>query len=567
MIVKSPLRAVTAPALALLFTACPLTSTSMPKDSGPKVTGVDAPGPVDAASAKPQDILTQRGDSSRTGIYSHETLLTQANVNKQSFGKLFTVPVDGFVWAQPLYVSSLAVGGKTRNVLIVATAHNSVYAFDADAGGSPLWHTSLGPSVPSTAIVSWYNDICVEVGITSTPVIDRVNGLIYIANKDYYGPDGGQVINHRFHVLDLVTGQERKGSPVLINVSIPGTVDKGTTLTFEPRIELQRTGLLLLNGIVYMGFAAHGDLQPSHGFIAGYQYNVGTGVVTQSYAWSTTQDGDMGGVWQGGQGLTADSAGNIYAMVSNGSTTVQNGGTSYAQAFLKMSPSLHVLDYFIPATFDHLSATDTDVGAGGPVLVPGTSLVVGAGKGGILYVVNTANMGHVIPSTAADAGDPQIVQEFQITKAFYGSPLVWVNGGTTRLYIWGPGDPVKQFVLSGSTFGTTPAATSTATTIPAAYEGADPVGILAMSSNGSAPGSAILWASKPLANPNRTTVSGMLYAFDPVTLNELWDSTQVATDSLGNYAKFAVPTVANGKVYMATHSGTVAVYGLKSGGS
>ncbi len=565
MIAKPSCVAITSSALALLFTACPLTSTSWPKDSGPKVTGSDAPGPVDAWSAKtPHDVLTQRGDSSRTGIYSHETVLTQANVNSATFGKLFGLPVDGYVWAQPLYVSSLAIGGKTRNVLIVATARNSVYAFDGDAGGAPLWHINLGPSVPSTAIASWYNDICVEVGITSTPVIDRVNGLIYVVAKDYFGKDGGQVIAHHLHVLDLVTGQERRGSPVNVTVSVPGTVDKGTTLAFEPRIELQRTGLLLLNGTVYMAFAAHGDMQPSHGFIVAYQYNVASGALTQRYAWSTTQDGRMGGIWQGGQGLTADSANNIYAMVSNGTSSVQDGGTSYGQAFLKLSPSLQVLDWFIPYNQWHLSATDTDVGAGGPILVPGTSLVVGAGKGGVMYVVNTTNMGHF---HGGDAGDPQIVQEFPVTVAYYGSPLVWVSGGTTRLYLWGPGDPVKQFVLSGNQFGTSPAARSIPVTVDAGYEGSDPVGILALSTNGDTPGTAILWASKPTANPNRTTVTGMLYAFDPITLNELWDSTQTASDSVGNYAKFAVPTVANGKVYLATHSQTVVVYGLRAGGS
>lgn len=533
------------PALGLWLAACSH-SSGTPADTGDGA----APNPL-------EDVLTQRGDISRTGVDSHETVLTQSSVRSSAFGKRTAFTVDGQIYAQPLYVSGYAIGGKTRNVLVVATGHNSVFAFDADTGASvwPAGPTNLGPSVPNTVFSN--NAIPNEVGIMSTPVIDRVNGLIYLANVDYVG----SVVSHRVHVLSLATGQEMKGSPVLVNPAIPGTVDHGTTLAWNPLRELQRASLLLLDGTVYVAYASQFDRPTYHGFILGYQYDAAAGMLTQKVGWSASQDGTSGGIWQSGQGLTVDSANNIYAMIGNGTTSVLTGGTSYGEAFVKLSPSLKATDWFVPANYEELNEDDLDVGAGGPLLIPGTSppLMVGVGKQGLAYVVDTSNLGHMA------AGDTQIVQEFPVLShgQFFGSPLVWAGGGATRLYVWCTESPLTQFVLSGNTFNTTPVATSVATT-PFGY---NPTGVLTLSSNADSPGSAILWASKPTADPNSATVPGILYAFDPITLDELWDSGQAADNSLGEYAKFVPPTVANGKVYMATNSGQVAVYGLQPGAS
>lgn len=543
-------------ALGVPLLACGASSGHPASDGGTKIpdtglTHVDSSGGlIDSGSLTPTDVLTQRGDNSRTGVNSHENVLTQASVGSSAFGKVMSLPVDGQLYAQPLYVSGYPINGKPTNIVVAATANNSVYAFNADTGAS-VWSapTKLGPPVPASAAngTNAFPSPAV-IGVTGTPVIDRVNGLLYLVNMDY----AGSVVAHYFHVLDLATGAEMKGSPILIDPAVAGSGDGASTLLFGPSHELNRAGLLLLDGIVYVPFASQFDLLPYHGFIVGYEYDVALGTVTQKLAWSSSQDGQAAGIWQGGQGLTVDAENNIYAMTGNGTVSVQTGGTSYGEAFVKLSPNLTVEDWFIPSTFANLNAGDLDVGSGGPILIPGTSLVVGAGKDGYLRVIDTKQMGHLV------SGDTQIVQEFPVTQSFFGSPLAWAGGGATRLYLWGVFGPLQEFVLSNGAFDATPAKTSTATT----PIGQNPVGVLSLSSNGDASTSAILWASMPTGDPNAMSVAAILYAFDPVTLEDLWDSSQVTRDSLGAFAKFVPPTVADGKVFMATNSNEVVVYGL-----
>jgi hypothetical protein len=354
------------------------------------------------------------------------------------------------------------------------------------------------------------------------------------------------------------------GSPVTVKADVPGfTADGGepTTLTLDAPHHAQRPALLLWNANVYLAFASHEDTPPFHGWILSYHYDAAAKTLMQAAVFCVTPDGKEGGIWQSGQGLVTDGT-SLYAMTSNGTVSIQSGGESYGEAFLKLSSDLKVQDWFIPVNYGSLNKGDIDVGAGGPVLIPGTSpqLVTGGGKQGILYVVDTTNMGHM--GTVDDLN----TQEFHavpLRQSIFGAPAVWTGGGTPRFYVWGTGDVLREYVFGGGLFETTPAAMSDASIATPSVELQDPVGVLSVSSNGSRPGTGIVWATKPLTNPDHATVPGTFYAFDALTLTELWDTTQNASrDGFGNYAKFVPPTIANGKVYLATHSQQIAVYGL-----
>ena len=518
-------------------------------------------GKVDATTTVGPDILTQRGDNGRTGVYSHETILTRANVNGASFGKLYTLPLDGDVFAQPLYVGGYEIGGDTRNVLIVCTQHNSVYAFDADSSGAPLWQVNLGTPIPVTPagvnpIFANYNVIVGQIGIVSTPVIDRANGLIYLANIDLTGTS---TITNRVHVLSLSTGKEMKGSPFVFDPKIAGTVDDGGTLYFDQASQQIRPGLTLLNGLVYVAFGTRTDQTNHHGGIVAYKYDGAAGTLTQTYAWSSTQDVSafaeaQGGIWQSGQGPMVDSAGNLYVTVANGAATVQNGGTSYGEAFVKLSSELKVVDWFLDSNWDKLNHEDLDVGSGGPVLVPGKNLVVAAGKAGHVYVLDSENLGHMVANNPQDLG-------FAAVQSFYGSLVVWNGEGTTRLYIWGPDTSLRGFALGASTFSTTsPLSSGDAAVTPVGFTNS--VGNLSLSTNGTVAGTGILWANKPESNPNMQRVPGALYAFNPLTLDVLWSSGDTigssGTTTLGSFAKFVAPVIANGKVYVPGSTTTLA---------
>jgi hypothetical protein len=551
----------TALALALVF-ALPgcngLTLTESTSDAG-RDAARDARSVAPPGTPPKVDVLTQHNDVARTGQNLGETILTPFNVTPDHFGKLFTLPIQGLVYAQPLVVSQYTLAGATRDVLIVATAHNLVYAFDASTEGAPLWTANLGPTVPNTAIAvpclgpAGTQNIQVEIGILSTPVVDRSRGLVYVTNKTWVN----QVQQLWLHAIDLASGADAPGSPIEITATVPGNAyDAAPTQSLDAPKHAQRPGLLLQGGVVYLAFASHQDCQPYHGWILGYRYDANGRAFTQTAVFNTTADGTEGGIWQSGQGLLSDGA-SIYAVTANGALTAQNGGTSYGESFLKLSASLAVEDWFAPVGFEALNHEDFDLGSGGPVLLPGSSpsLMVGGGKAGVLYVVDTSHMGHL--GVGADTN----LQEWRATSAIFGAPAVWTGGGETRLYLWGVGDVVREFALSNGLFATTPVAITPTVRSPFVPGGAS--GILSVSSNGSNAATGILWAVIPTALPDEATVPGTLYAFDAITLRGLWDSNLVAArDALGNYAKFVAPTVANGKVYMATGSQQIAVYGL-----
>jgi hypothetical protein len=542
--------------------ACGSKTSGSPRDAGHDSRETfDGNVYVDSGPPAPAspDVLMGHNDVSRSGANLNETVLTTSNVSSTTFGALFKLLVDGIIYAQPLFVSGYSIGGVTHNVVIVATMNNSVYAFDADTPGNPLWKVNLGPIVPSSVIRTL--NIQVGVGILSTPVIDRQSGLIYLTCKTYDAASNVQT--QSLHVLDLATGADVKGSPVVIAATIPGMNDAGpTTLTYNAFYQAQRPALLLLNGTVFLAFASHEDHMPFHGWILGYQYNASAGTLAQTYVFNTTPDGTSGGIWQGGQGLLTDGT-SIYMMVANGSVTVPFGGQSYGQSFLKVKPApqsgspgtLSVEDWFIPDNWQPLNVGDEDLGSGGPVMVPGTRLLVGGGKEGTMYVVDTANMGHY------NAMDDAVVQEWAATNSIYGSPVVWPgSSGGPELYVWGSEDVLKGWRFANGRFDTTPFAQTTIKT-PAGL--CDPVGSLAISANGANAGTGILWATMPMANPDHATVPGMLYALDAETLAPLWNSGPAGSaNDFGTYAKFVPPTVTNGKVYLATGSKQVVVYGL-----
>lgn len=491
-------------------------------------------------------VLTQHNDNSRSGNNLKETILTTSNVNVNTFGRLFTLNVDGYIFAQPLYVPSLTIAGATHNVVYVATAGDSVFAFDADTG-TQLWNKNYGTPVPSSVINT--QNILVQVGIISTPVIDPSTMTMYLVTKTYEN----DVQIFRLHAIDITTGNEKFNGPVEISASVPGTGDasSGGQVPFQASQENQRCALTLVNGVVYLAFASHEDYNPYHGWVLGYS----TSTLQQLYVFNDSPNGSEGGIWQSGQGLVADSNNNLYLMVGNGTTDVQTGGSDYGEAFIKLNSSLVPQDYFIPNNFDALNSADKDVSSGGPVFIPGTNYIAGEGKQGLMYVVNTTNMGHY------NASQDPVHQEFSTAGGLWGAPIFFNNPANPTLFVWDSGSNLEAFSFSNGLFATSPAAEGS-TTISGCCAG----GALSVSSNNYAAGTNIIWASVSLTSPIHSLAAGQLFAYNAANIaTELWDSHQdQSRDDVGDWAKFVAPTVANGKVYMASDSGSgqLVVYGL-----
>jgi chitodextrinase len=497
------------------------------------------------------NVLTQHNDIGRTGANLKETFLNTSNVKVNQFGKLFKRSVDGQIYAQPLYVSNVSIPNQgSHNVLYIATMHNSVYAFDADNpnASTPLWQRNLGPSVPQTDVGD--GDIKIEIGITSTPVIDLSSHTLYCVAKTKENTSYFQ----RLHELDITTGQPKSGSPVVITASASGSGDASVNgkISFNPLRQLNRPALLLLNGVIYLAFGSHGDLSPYHAWVL--SYNATT--LQQMAIFNGTSNGSRGGIWQGGQGLVADANGYIYLMTGNGTFDYNTGGPDLGMSFIKLTtPGLDVADWFTPYNVDSLNSGNLDLGGSGPLLIPGTNLVLGGGKEGVFHLLNRNSMGHFHAG-----GNSQIVQNFKATAGhIHGSPIYWNGPNGPMIYVWSEQDKLKQFKFANGLLQTTPVATSTMY-VPNGVPGA----MLSLSANGSAAGSGIVWASHPYdADANPATVAGIFRAFDASNVSvELWNSKQnAARDDVGNFAKFCPATVANGKVYLATFSNQLVVYG------
>jgi hypothetical protein len=503
-------------------------------------------------------VLTQHNDNSRTGQNLQETILNTSTVNVANFGELFSLPVTGNIFAQPLYVPGLTISGATHNVVYVATAENYVYAFDADSGNTnPLWvlgQNALGTPVPSQDICVTdpvecpYTDVIPVIGILATPVIDPVSGTIYVVANS---KDNSGGYHFKLHALDLTSGAEKFGGPTEI-----------TATGLNQLTELCRPGLLLANGTVYLAMGSVGDFPTWHGFVIGYNASTLQQVAVYN---STPQSNDVGGagIWQTGNGLVADANGDIYAVTSNGNFDVNTGGKDYGSAYLKLSGStLSVLDYFVPYNQASMNPEEdnVDLGSGGPLLIPNTTLLVGGGKDAVLRVVDTTNMGEYSP--AQNNNHQNLIGA--TNPPIFGSPVYWNSPNLGPLiYMWGQDDFAKAWSYNAGTnlLSTTPAMESSVK----GTNGWNDQAALSISANGSASGTGILWASMPysgISNPG--PVPGILYALDATNLNTMLWSSQLdaGRDAVGNYAKFVPPTVANGKVYLATFSGELVVYGL-----
>ena len=503
--------------------------------------------------AKSQDVLTYHNDSARTGQNLSETTLTVGNVNSATFGKLFTITADGLVDAQPLYASAVTIAGNgTHNLLIVATEHDSVYAFDADNGAS-IWKVSLLKSGEATSDSRGCSQVTPEIGVTSTPVIDRSsgpNGAVYVVamSKD---SSGGY--HQRLHALDLTTGGELFNGPQDIQATFPGTGDNssGGYVIFDAGQYKERAGLLLLNGVVYTAWASHCDFAPYTGWIIGYNEST----LAQVSVLDVVPNGSEGAIWMAGDGLAADSSGNIYFLDANGdfgtalnaSKFPSNG--NYGNAFLKLSTSsgLAVADYFEMYNQGQENGADTDLGSGGALVLPDITdnsgvkwhLAVGAGKDTNLYLVNRDSMGKY------NSGNNNAVYQ-ELAGALPGgiwSTPAYFNG---EIYYGSVGTPIYAFQFSNAKLLTAPVSQ---TTTSFGYPGATP----SISANGNTNG--IVWATE-------NTTPAILHAYNATNLQELYNSNQAGSrDHFGTGNKFITSTVANGKVYVGTTTG-VGVFGL-----
>jgi PKD repeat protein len=507
---------------------------------------------VKFASAAPVSVLTYHNDNARTGQNTNETALTRANVNTNSFHLLFTYPVDGYVYAQPLVLANVSIPGNgVHDVVYVVTEHNSVYAFDANSNAGsnavPLWQVSFinssagVTSVPNIDVNC--NDLVPEIGITSTPVIDPVGGTIYIVTKTKEVVSGTTNYVHRLHALDVTTGSEKLGGPVVIQATVPGTgydSDGFGNVSFGGLKHHSRTALLLNNNTVYFGFGAHCDIDFYHGWLFGFDAQT----LVTNVIFNSTPNGQRGGIWNTA-GAVCDTNGNLYLSIGNGTFDPTNA--NYGDTLLKLSASnsLEVADYFTPHNQQDMNDHDLDLNSGGVVLLPDEAgslahphLVICAGKEGTLYLVDRDNMGQF---NAAD--DTQIVQPFpDAIGGCFDTPAYFNN----TLYYIGVHDVIKAFTITNASIVTIPASLgSTAFGFP----GATP----SISANGT--NDAIVWAIQ--SDANQSNGPSILHAYNAANVSqELYNSSQAGSrDTLGGAVKFTVPTIANGKAYVGTETG------------
>jgi hypothetical protein len=503
------------------------------------------------------NVTTYHNDNARDGLNARETTLTAANVSSATFGKLNFLSVDGLVDAEPLYLSGVTVNGETHNVLYVVTEHDSVYAFDADSG-SQLWKVSALGTGETTSDARGCGQITPEIGITSTPVIDRskgANGTMFVVAMS---KDSGGGYHQRLHALDVTTGAETAGSPTEIAGTYPGTGDgsSGGNVVFAPGQYAERAGLLLMNSTIYLAWTSHCDARPYTGWVMGYSEST----LQQTAILDLTPNGSEGAIWMAGNGLAADGAGNIYFLDANGTLDAKDTVTGfpvngdYGNAMMKLSTagsSITVDDFF--ETYDSISesGSDTDLGSGGSLLLPDMvdakgvvrHLMVGAGKDRNIYVGDRDNLGKY------NAANNDALYE-EMTNALPGGAWSMPAYFNFAVYYGGVGDNMKAFTITDALLGTTPSSKS-ATTF--GYPGATP----SVSANGTSDG--IVWAVQ-----SSTGATAVLHAYDATNLGkELYNSTQAAgnRDAFGTGNKFITPMIVNGKVYVGTPNG-VAVFGL-----
>ncbi len=509
---------------------------------------------VNGAGAATTDVLTYHNDIARTGQNLTESTLTPGNVNAVTFGKLGFYPVDGLVDAEPLYASNVAVPNNgTHNLVIAATENDSVYAFDADSGAT-IWQISTLKTGETTSDDRNCSQITPQIGVTSTPVIDRTqgpNGAVYVVAMS---KDGSGNYYQRLHALDLALGSELSGGPVEVQATYPGTGDNsnGTNVVFDPGQYAERSALLLLNGVIYTGWTSHCDIRPYTGWIMGYSEST----LAQTSVLNVTPNGDAGSIWMAGAGLAADSSGNIYFLDANGDfdTSLNASGFpgdgDYGNAFMKLSTSgnqLAVADYFEMDNGVEESDNDTDLGSGGTIVLPDLRdgsgntwhLAVGAGKDQNLYLVNRDAMGKF------SANNNNIYQELAgaLPGGVWAMPAYFNN----TVYYASVGSPIQAFTITNAKLSTS-ATSQTANSF--GYPGATP----SVSANGTS--NAIVWAVE-------NTSPAVLHAYNATNLTEIYNSNQASNgrDHFGDGNKFITPMIVNGHLFVGTPNG-VAVFGL-----
>lgn len=491
---------------------------------------------IHSANAAPPAVPTQNNDNARTGANVSETILSPTTVTATSFKKLFTRSLDANVNGQVLYVPNVTIGGASHNVIYAYTSNNSnnspssLYAFDADDPNAsiPLWRHQFTNSARWT---------------TATPAIDTATNTIYVLTKDT--DDNGA---NNLRALDITTGNEKPGSPIAIAASVAGTGDGSSNgvVTFANSHANERPGLLFVNGNVYVAFAHNSDSFPYQGWVLAYSYDQTK--FTQTAVFCTTPNGGDGGVWQAGKGLTADSSGNIYCSVGNGTFDVNSGGIDYGMCYLKLSPSLKVLDWTASYDEKSLSDQDLDVGSTGLAAIPGTNrLFAGATKYGSVYLLDSTNLGGF-----TSGGPDKVVQRINSVSpndSVGQNPIAWDASTVKYAYLWPGSRNIEQFQYSTTTNQFNPAGVWKQTSNLTGGGG----GSLTVTSNGTTDG--ILWA---------VGSNSIFHAFDATDLSkpELWNSSLNAGDALPSVGHFQFPTVVNGKAYISTGSSSIAVYGL-----
>jgi hypothetical protein len=520
-------------------------------------------------------VYSYHNDLSRDGVNSQEYALTTANVTS-SFGKLASCAVDGAVYAQPLWIANVTIGAAKHNVVFVATQHDGLFAFDADSVPcAMLWTASLidaahgasagETSVPGNLVGQGDGDIQPEVGVTGTPVIDPVAGILYVVSTSVNSAQ--TTFYQRLHAIDLTTGNEKTGSPIVIAATVSGTGYGGSSPSFSAQQENQRPGLALANGNVYIAWASHEDTDPWYGWVMAYQYN-GT-AFTQSAAFNTAPNAGRGGVWMSGGAPAVDSSGNLYVSTGNGPFDANDSTppyNDYGDSLLQLSASLGVNQYFTPSDQLNDATYDKDFGAGGATVLADlpagssvTHTLVCGGKDGTLYVLNRDVLGEfgVVPPVQAI---PLGHGLFSTAALWNGYMFVGPAGGSLLAYQLTPAD--AQFSLTSMSSQTY------------AWPGATP----SISASGAQNG--LVWALDTNSYCTAQSTScgpAVLHAYDATDLaTELWNSSTNPLDVAGNAVKFTVPTVANGRVYVGTRGnnaggvdsststpGELEIYGLK----
>jgi hypothetical protein len=560
-----------------------------------------------SGSVKAQNVWTQHNDQARTGWYPYETTLNTTNVNKNTFGFSFNHITDDKVVSQPLVVMHVNIPGKGfKNIVYVTTLNNTIYAYDADVNATPYWTqnftnkiapspgaacTNCRPAMSSdihpSLCFTIYPDFSGNMGIVGTPVIDTAAGVMYFVTK-IVNQNDGPIDNHTFvpntfdeykytktgfhqylHAIDITTGVDLSNSPVEITATATGTGDGQTpansgVISFEPRRQFNRAGLVLNNGILYIAFAAHCDFVPSHGWIL--SYNPGT--LTQLHAYNATPNEGRGGIWMSGTAPAVDAAGNIYFTTGNSLEqdaidggmethffpTLPSTPANRGESVVKLTPDLQIASFFTP--FDYIALNDADKDFPMQVmLLPGTNLAMTGNKDDSIYIMDQTNLG------GFSATKNNVVQSiFVQSGTTMHSTFAYFGGPTPYAYQYSENSPLRAYPVSPAGLG----ASITNTTILGPSGGSG--GYLSVSSNGSDPTTGVLWAYQAIngCNANGTTCPGTLHAVNASDVTkELWNSDMITADKIGTFNKMSCPTIALGKVYVAANNNQLNVYGLK----